>query len=109
MVTLIIFLLLFIRLAEGRTTTCSPGSMLLLVSTASPWAFSGSRKGSLFGDMFHTDRFPDLEKHPEPRGIIALPAIHTAGCVRINVTRFYMLPLSTAAGRCSSCCRATTC
>ena len=99
-VTLIIFLLLFIRLAgkEGQSDNLLTWINVLLVVNLA-LGFFWIRKGSLFGDMFHTDPLLTLEKNILNLAVLII-SLQSHSWLRTHkhVTEFYMLLLSTLLG-----------
>jgi len=100
LVTLIIFILLFIKLAkkEWNTDTLLPViNVLLFLNLAA--GFFYIQKGTLFGDMFRTNELLAFEKNILNLGtlIISLQS-HSWLKQHKHVPEFYMLTLSTLLG-----------
>jgi len=100
LVTVIIFILLFIKLAPKEWKTGSLLSVinvLLFLNLAA--GFFYIREGSLFGDMFRTNELLTLEKNILNLGvfIISLQS-HTWLKEHKHASEFYMLMLSTLLG-----------
>ena len=99
-VTLIIFILLFIKLAKkewNNSALISIINVLLLVNLVG--GFFYIRPGALFGDMFHTNELLSFEKNVLNLGtfIIALQS-HSWLKQHKHVAEFFMLMLSTLLG-----------
>ena len=100
MVTVIIFILLFIKLGNKgmkNETTLSFINLLLVINLASGFFYIPS--GNLFGDMFRTNELLTLEKNFLNLGvlIISLQSYHWLKLHK-HVLEFYMLLLSTLLG-----------
>lgn len=99
-ITLIIFILLFLKLGKketGNDTFINIVNGLLLINLAS--GFVLQQEGSLFGDMFHTNELLTFEKNLLNLGtlIISLQSYHWLKDHK-HVPEFYMLLLSTLLG-----------
>ena len=100
LVTLLVFILLFIKLAKNEwknETLLTVINVLLLINLVAGFFFI--RKGNLFGDMFRTNELLTFEKNILNLGvlIISLQA-HSWLKQHKHVTEFYMLMLSTLLG-----------
>lgn len=99
-ITLIIFVLLFVKLSNKETkneTLINFVNILLTLNLVS--GFFMSREGNLFGDMFHTDELLTLEKNLLNLGtlIISLQSYNWLKDHK-HVPEFYLLMLSTLLG-----------
>src|SRR5882757_3517517 len=100
LVTLLVFILLFIKLAKNEwknETLLTVINVLLLINLVAGFFFI--RKGNLFGDMFRTNELLTFEKNILNLGtlIISLQS-HSWLKQHKHVTEFYMLMLSTLLG-----------
>jgi NADH-quinone oxidoreductase subunit N len=100
LITLVIFILLFIKLAKNEWNNeklLTAINIILFINLASGFFFI--RDGKLFGDMFRTDELLTLEKNMLNLGtlIISLQS-HTWLKKHKHVPEFYMLMLSTLLG-----------
>ena len=99
-ITLIIFVLLFVKLSNKETkneTLINLVNLLLILNLVS--GFFMIREGNLFGDMFHTDELLFLEKNLLNLGtlIISLQSYNWLKDHK-HVPEFYILMLSTLLG-----------
>lgn len=99
-ITLIIFVLLFVKLSNKETkneTLINFVNLLLILNLVS--GFFMIREGNLFGDMFHTDELLFLEKNLLNLGtlIISLQSYNWLKDHK-HVPEFYILMLSTLLG-----------